>query len=165
MGLNNRGVTLVELIAAMTITVIITSAAYGLYGYFIKTIHTSSEYGRTEQDTYRKIDMISSIFRRSDALLSLSPENLSLRTSRGDTISYEYSEDTLYRIEKDESRTVWMVIDSLTITAPEESEGWLISSISAQYPGRFNNYHRVVKDVVIFLEKPTLKENDWGFFE
>lgn len=165
MGLNNRGVTLVELIAAMTITVIITSAAYGLYGYFVKTIHTSSEYGKTEAETYQKMDMISSILRRSDALLSLSHEEFSLRTSQGDTVRYHYSEDSLYRVESEYERSLWIIIDSLTITVSQDSSGWLLSSISAVYPGRFDNFHKVNRSVVIYREKQTLKENDWGFFD
>lgn len=165
MGLNSRGVTLVELIAAMTITVIITSAAYGLYGYFIKTIHTSSQYGETEQSTYRKIEMITSKFRRSDAVLSLSPEEFSLRTSRGDTVQYQYIEDSLYIVKEDEDNALWMIIDSLTFKVPKDKKGWLNCNISAQYPGRFDNFHRVSRSVVIFLEEATLEEDDWGFFD
>ncbi len=160
---SNAGVTLVELAVVMVVSVIVTTAAYGIYGYFMKTIAHSSRFTSSEQGAYQKLGMLSSTFRRSQAILKLTPEEISYRDSQGDTLSLIYREDTLYRRFSESEITPWFTLDSLKFTQSEDSLGWVNCTLSCSYPGQFENFHTIKQTVVIYRETEVLREEDWGF--
>ncbi len=165
MEMKNRGVTMIELMMIMILSVIVTSAIYSLYGFFIKSVHQSNQYTNTEQSSYRKLGMITSLLRRSEQVLSITPVSVTFLTSSGDTLSLSYSENTLYRNSPSEEQDPWIVFDSFSILSPQEDSGWMNLTISGTYQGRFNNYHTINSNVVIYRKPEVVGEEDWGFWD
>ncbi len=160
---SRSGVSLVELMVVMVVSVIVSSAAYGIYGYFMKTIAHSSHYSNNERGAYQKLSMLSSTLRRSQAVLKSTNDELIIRDSKGDTVTYYYFEDSLFRKKSENEKKLWFTVDSLKITPLEEIVGWTNCTIRCSYPGQFNTTHTVKKQVVINSEKAIVREDDWGF--
>lgn len=163
MELNNRGMTLIELVTAMVITTIVTGAAYGLYGYFMKTIQKSQRFSQSEQGCYRKLEMVTSQLRRAQSVLSLAADSLQYIDSRGDTISLSYQSDTLYRIKSDEQNP-WFTVDSLSFSSGSDSTGWNAITIQCGYPGQMKEFHFLKRTVTCYIEAQTTSEESWGFW-
>lgn len=163
MELNNRGMTLIELVTAMVITTIVTGAAYGLYGYFMKTIQKSQRFSQSEQGSYQKLEMMTSQLRRAQSILVIATDSIQYVDSRGDTTSLKFSNDTLYRTREGEQHP-WFTVDSLSFKPGSDSTGWNAVTIQCGYPGQMKEFHYLKRSVTCYIETQMTSEESWGFW-
>lgn len=159
---DSRGITLTELLVAITVALVVTTVAWDFYRDFQRSVIFSSRFSENEQGAYRKVGMIVSQFRRASSVQTNGEGSCRLVTHSGDTIRFTIRHDTLFRATAGSTEKAWFPLDSLSISIPGDS-GWVSAEIRGTYPGRFKTSHAVSQRVTVFLEPSHGTDHHWGF--
>jgi type II secretory pathway component PulJ len=97
-NMNRNGYSLAELVIAMVLTSIVISNVYFFWRYMDRHILVHSENAILQKETDRLIHLVTSDVRKASSILHYDQKSITLlgKTDE-DTISYSFSEDTLYK--------------------------------------------------------------------
>lgn len=95
---DSSGYSLMELVIAMVLVSIVISNVYFFWRYMDKHILVHSENASLQKETDRLIHLITSSIRRASSVLYYDQKSITLLGETDeDTVSYSFSEDTLYK--------------------------------------------------------------------
>lgn len=95
---NRNGYSLIELVISMVLVSIVISNVYFFWRYMDRHVLVHSENASLQKETDRLIHLVTSAVRRSSSILHYDQKSITLLGETDeDTISYSFSEDTLYK--------------------------------------------------------------------
>ena len=153
--------TMTDLLVAITLSILVGSVAWQFFTRFQQTVIFSSGLTEREQSAYRHVGMVVSQLRRSSAVMKNTDGSCRFIAENGDTITLSIRNDSLYRTVAGSPKKLWFLLDSCSITIPADS-GWTMAKISATYPGRFKESHRITQTVTLFVD-PRKALQTWNF--
>ncbi len=115
---SKKGATILELMVAMSLSLIVVAALYSFYTYYSTGILKQQR----KEDLYRKKHLMayrrSGVFRRAKGVLSFEKNSLTLLSQKGDTLSYsfDFADSVLYKRVGEEKKPLdscgnWKVIE------------------------------------------------------
>lgn len=108
-----------EIMVAMILSTIAFSLIYGTYTFYNKNIHSFSQRRNSYKAVTYCVDFIADELRKSEKLLSFSETTCSYLSVRGDTTTFSFSEDSLFRKRNNADSSLFYLVDSLSFTPSE----------------------------------------------
>jgi type II secretory pathway component PulJ len=89
------GFTLIELVASISLLVIVTFTVLSVYKYCMSTYETCYEKISSQQNARQALIMLSTAIRQADSVNVVSPYKIELRTFEGENIQYYFEKNAL----------------------------------------------------------------------
>lgn len=159
--MNRKGMTIMELMVAMVLSAIAFSLIWGTYSFYTGSISKFSQRREQHRDMTYSVDFLCTELRTAREIVLIVPDSCKYISSRGDSILFTFSNDTLYRKrEKDSIPLAFKLIDSLLFTLPETEDSvskWKLLTIRAQIEREMKLPQTYYRSIVI----PYTAKEEW----